>query len=139
MDKNKGSSSSDAALPLWSVGLVVFGVVLLFYPLPIGIKLVAAASIIVGFALSGGVSQRFFRSNHIADHTILHIARNNRGILTTAVLALEAQTSIENAHQILERCKHNNLCTMEVDNKGRVVYYFADFAEGKEQGSRLQP
>lgn len=138
MSKNKLPFLSDTTSPLWSAGLVLFGVVLLFYPLPIGMKLVAAASIIIGFALSGGVLQRLFGNQHIPDHTILHIAQSNRGILTTALLALEAKISIETAHTILERCRHSSLCTADVDNKGRVVYYFADFTENKEERSPLQ-
>lgn len=131
MTKKPPFTPDNDTPPFWPLGLVVLGILLLLYPVPLGLKLAAAVCIIMGFAFYGGIARWLMRrSDAIPDHVILRIARDHRGVVTPALLSLEARCSVETAQATLERCLNAHLCAVDVDANGRVEYHFTDFTDG---------
>jgi hypothetical protein len=66
------------------------------------------------------------------EHVALRLAQEGNGVVTPALLALEANMGIAEAEKILQDLASRGHASMEVTREGRVEYLFADFLPRRE-------
>lgn len=67
------------------------------------------------------------RSRAAMENLVLETAGRNRGVLSPAVLALEAKITVEEAIGQLESMAELGVCRKEINAQGGSEYYFPDF------------
>lgn len=67
------------------------------------------------------------------ENIVLVTAGRNRGVLTPAILALEAHITIEEAIDRLDQMVHLGICRSEINATGQVEYIFPDFLENPQK------
>ena len=72
-----------------------------------------------------------------AEKQVLRAARDGKGVVTPALVALKTELSIEAAEQVLERLARRGYAEMRVSPGGRIEYSFPEFLPdgGKGEGS----
>ena len=64
---------------------------------------------------------------------VLMVAKNENGIVTPALIALNSNLTIDKAEEILARMVKNGHASMNVLDAGRVEYEFPEFRKGIEK------
>ncbi|MBN1836479.1 MAG: hypothetical protein JW820_11560 [Spirochaetales bacterium] len=70
-----------------------------------------------------------------AEKQVLQAARDEQGIVTPAVVALQTELSIQQAEQALEEMARKGYAVMRVTDSGRIEYEFPEFLPRLEAGS----
>jgi len=68
-------------------------------------------------------------SRHSVEHSILRLARLNRGLASPAEVALDADISLDKAKEALEKLAAQDHCEMRVKKTGAVTFFFPEFAD----------
>ena len=72
------------------------------------------------------------RTKESLEHTILKIAKENKGILTVSEVALGAKISIEEARKHLDTLATKGFAELRVRQSGSLVYVITDLADKDE-------
>jgi hypothetical protein len=64
---------------------------------------------------------------------ILHTAREEKGLVTPALVALKTSLSIAQAEQLLEKMARQGHAVMHVSDQGRIEYEFPEFVTRLEE------
>lgn len=75
---------------------------------------------------AGGASGR---RRETLEHTILRVAKKNKGIATPAEVALEGDVSADDAKAQLDRLAEKGFAEVRVRKSGHLAYVFPDFLE----------
>lgn len=123
--RSKEKDSEGIGVAGWPLILLTVGGLLAFFPYTrsVGILLLGCG------ALVWGVKSQRLRSQYNAriEHIILEAAQSHAGILTPALLALQANITIDSATRFLEEFCKRGICSMELTGNGKVEYRFPDF------------
>lgn len=65
-------------------------------------------------------------------HTLL-AARKHRGRLTAVQVAADTGLTVDQAREDLERLAKNNACLMDIEEDGRIVFRFPEFATSDDK------
>jgi TM2 domain-containing membrane protein YozV/predicted transcriptional regulator len=76
---------------------------------------------------------RFMREKESVERTILRLAKENKGLLTPAELALAANISIEDARKNLDTLVSKGFAELRVRKSGTLVYTIPDMMGGDEE------
>jgi hypothetical protein len=118
-----------------------FGALAIFYPAFhwAGIVAVFAGAFPFVSGLRGLIADRVSEPKRLkqdsaeqqaeAERSILRIARQGRGVVTPALVAIESDVSLEEADKILQAMTAKGHATMQVRDDGRIEYEFREFME----------
>jgi N-glycosylase/DNA lyase len=71
------------------------------------------------------------------ERQILQVAKNHNGVVTPAIAALDTGSSMEEMDTVLGDMAKKGYAQAEVEDSGRLVYIFADFAK-KDQLNKIE-
>jgi hypothetical protein len=74
-------------------------------------------------------AQTHFVSKDSIERTILQLAKQNKGVVTTSELALEGSISIDEAKKALEKLVDQGYAELRVRKTGTLVYTFPEFMD----------
>jgi TM2 domain-containing membrane protein YozV/predicted transcriptional regulator len=69
------------------------------------------------------------REKRTVEHTILHLAKQNKGIITASELALESGISIDEAKKALDTLVNKGFAELRVRKTGTLVYAFPELMD----------
>jgi TM2 domain-containing membrane protein YozV/predicted transcriptional regulator len=72
---------------------------------------------------------RIVREKKTVEHTILHLAKQNKGIITTSELALESGISMDEAKKTLDTLVSKGFAELRVRKTGTLVYTFPELID----------
>jgi len=84
-----------------------------------------------------GAPLRFAGEKESLEKVILRTAKKNHGLASPGEVALEANVSIEQAQQALDRLAAGGYAEMKIRTSGVVVYRFPEFADQDEEFADL--
>ena len=77
----------------------------------------------------GDGEARIVREKRTVEHTILHLAKQNKGIITPSELALESGISMDEAKKTLDTLVSKGFAELRVRRTGTLVYAFPELMD----------
>lgn len=139
----RAHKSAEGSLTSGLIFTLAFGVLLVLYPqqwwwifpLVFAGILPAASGLRRLIRARGQSRERVGDREAWAEKQILRTARDERGVVTPALVALKTELSIETAEQVLERMARKGYAEMRVNPGGRIEYSFPEFLPEGRRGA----